>query len=296
MTKKLVITANMNTVEPVNSAPTAVSYQWHWRRIFMVSSVILIALAILVYSFIGAVNAEQSPQDEPQAEFVNAELQAPLNDAVQEEPKEIVAPSMNEQTPLADNTETTKAEVVSSNIVEPEVMIGEAEIDSEQVVDEQQPETSAVILDDEEAPQTEQQVEIAAAPDAQQQFSQSAHIASVAIGAKIDTDKVSRAVLTTDVVDREPVNVLKNDVKLAQISNSLSFFSELRNLQGQTVRHQWYYQGQQLASIELAVSSPRFRTYSTKNIMPEQLGDWRVEVIDADGNLLAQKEFRILAE
>ena len=295
MTKKLVITANMNTVEPVNSAPTAVTYQWHWRRIFMVSSVILVALAILVYSFIGAVNAEQSPQDEPQSEFANAELQAPLNDAEQEEPKEIVAPPINEQTPLADNTETAKAEVVSSNIVEPEVTTVEAKIDSEQVVDAQQPETSAVTLD-EEPLQTEQQAEIAAAPDAQQQFSQSAHIASVAIGAKIDTDKVSRAVLTTDVVDREPVNVLKNDVKLAQISNSLSFFSELRNMQGQTVRHQWYYQDQQLASIELAVSSPRFRTYSTKNIMPEQLGDWRVEVIDAEGNLLAQKEFRILAE
>ncbi|WP_217875461.1 DUF2914 domain-containing protein [Pseudoalteromonas shioyasakiensis] len=295
MTKKLVITANMNTVEPVNSAPTAVTYQWHWRRIFMVSSVILVAFAILVYSFIGAVNAEQSPQDEPQSEFANAQLQAPLNDAEQEEPKAVVTPSMNEQTPLADNTETAKAEVVGSNIVEPDVTTVENESDSEQVVDEQQPEASAVTLD-EEPLQTEQQAEIAAAPDAQQQFSQSAHIASVAIGAKIDTDKVSRAVLTTDVVDREPVNVLKNDVKLAQISNSLSFFSELRNMQGQTVRHQWYYQDQQLASIELTVSSPRFRTYSTKNIMPEQLGDWRVEVIDADGNLLAQKEFRILAE
>ena len=296
MTKKLVITANMNAVESAGSTPTAVTYQWHWRRIFMVSSVILVALAILVYSLTGAVNAEQSPQDEPQAEFTNAELQAPLNDAEQEEPKEVDASSMNEQTPQADNTETAEAEVVSSNIVEPDVTTVEPEIDSEQVVDEQQPETPAVTLDGEEAPQTEQQVEIAAAPDAQQQFSQSAHIASVAIGAKIDTDKVSRAVLTTDVVDREPVNVLKNDVKLAQISNSLSFFSELRNMQGQTVRHQWYYQDQQLASIELAVSSPRFRTYSTKNIMPEQLGDWRVEVIDADGNLLAQKEFRILAE
>ena len=295
MTKKLVITANMNAVESAGSTPTAVTYQWHWRRIFMVSSVILVALAILVYSFTGAVNAEQSSQDEPQAEFTNAELQAPLNDAEQEEPKEVVASSINEQTPLADSTETAKAEVVSSNIVEPEVTTVEVEIDSEEVVDEQQPETSAVTLD-EEPPQTEQQVEIAAAPDAQQQFSQSAHIASVAIGAKIDTDKVSRAVLTPDFVDREPVNVLKNDVKLAQISSSLSFFSELRNMQGQTVRHQWYYQDQQLASIELAVSSPRFRTYSTKNIMPEQLGDWRVEVIDADGNLLAQKEFRILAE
>ena len=226
MTKKLVITANMNAVESAGSTPTAVTYQWHWRRIFMVSSVILVALAILVYSFIGAVNAEQSPQDEPQAEFTNAELQAPLNDAEQEEPKEVDASSINEQTPLAGSTETAKAEVVSSNIVEPEVTTVEVEIDSEEVVDEQQPETSAVTLD-EEPPQTEQQVEIAAAPDAQQQFSQSAHIASVAIGAKIDTDKVSRAVLTTDVVDREPVNVLKNDVKLAQISNSLSFLASL---------------------------------------------------------------------
>jgi len=103
MTKKLVITANMNAVESASSTPTAVTYQWHWRRIFMVSSVILVALAILVYSFIGAVNAEQSPQDEPQAEFTNAELQAPLNDAEQEEPKEVVASSINEQTPLAGN-------------------------------------------------------------------------------------------------------------------------------------------------------------------------------------------------
>ncbi|QWV04644.1 DUF2914 domain-containing protein [Pseudoalteromonas shioyasakiensis] len=296
MTKKLVITANMNTVEAVNSTSTAVTYQWHWRRIFMVSSVILVALAILVYSFIGAVNAEQSAQDEPQSELASVELQAPLNDAKQEEPKEVTASPVNEQPAVTDSKQSAITEVVISDVAEPEANTVDTEIVSEQVFDGQQlPETSAV-TPDEEPLQTEEQIEVAAVPDVQQQFSHSAHIASVAIGAKIDTDKVSRAVLTTDVVDREPVNVLKNDVKLAQISNSLSFFSELRNMQGQTVRHQWYYQGQQLASIELAVSSPRFRTYSTKNIMPEQLGDWRVEVIDADGNLLAQKEFRILAE
>ena len=72
---------------------------------------------------------------------------------------------------------------------------------------------------DEAKPENNDEQQLALAPNNKvQQFSQSAHVASVAIGAKIDTDKVSRAVLTTDVVDREPVNVLKNDVRLADIS------------------------------------------------------------------------------
>ncbi len=287
MTKKLVITANMNTDESVNLAPTAVIYQWHWQRIIMVSSIALVALAILVYSFIGAVNAEQSPLDEPQPVLTNAELQTPLNDIEQNGAAQLLE---GEQS----TTESLITEANISNISKPKVTALDQEVANQQTVDEPlQPET---FISSEEPLKAEEQPELAAVPNAQQQFSQSAHIASVAMGAKIDTIKVSRAVLTTDVVDREPVNVLKNDVKLAQISNSLSFFSELRNMQGQTVRHLWYYQDQQLASIELAVSSPRFRTYSTKNIMPEQLGDWRVEVMDAQGSLLAQKEFRVLAD
>ena len=66
MTKKLVIKANMGSAESVNTAPSSVTYQWHWRRIVLVGSVLFIALAIVAYSFLGAVNAEQSEQQAQQ--------------------------------------------------------------------------------------------------------------------------------------------------------------------------------------------------------------------------------------
>jgi hypothetical protein len=126
-------------------------------------------------------------------------------------------------------------------------------------------------------------------------FSSNAHIASVALGAQIDTGKISRAVLTRKVSKREPTNVFAADIRLNQFEEALSFFSELKNLQGQQVKHVWSYEGETMAEILLNVTSPRYRTYSTKNIMNTQTGHWRVDVVDEQGNLIAQKEFRILA-
>ncbi|WP_062569482.1 DUF2914 domain-containing protein [Pseudoalteromonas arabiensis] len=294
MTKKLVIKANMGSAESVNTTPSSVTYQWHWRRIVLVGSVLFIALAIVAYSFLGAVNAEQSEQQAQQEASLATETD--LSRELDELPR------------LAHNTEQAKGPATMSLQDEPTSSINtqvqtdlQQQSDSPQVLAEviEPDQNDEVLASVDETPPEISEPKDEAQPEAvqnKQQFAHTAHIASVAIGAKIDTDKVSRAVLTTDVVDREPVNVLKSDVKLLDISQSLSFFSELKNMQGQTVRHVWYYQDQQLASIELAISSPRFRTYSTKNIMPEQVGDWRVEVVDTDGNLLAQKEFRILAD
>jgi hypothetical protein len=287
MTKKIVITANMNAEKSESRRLETVTYQWHWRRIFMVSSVIFVALAAVIYSFVGAVNAEQAETDEQSAEPTGTVMQQPTAaDTVSPSELEPASPQLQE---LAIQVVEQKQDVEAPADEQPLTSDLETETTAQaEAIDEASP-----VLEEENR---DEPIVIAKNSDVQQQFSQSAHIASLAIGAKIDTDKVSRAVLTTDVVDREPVNVLKNDVKLSEITQSLSFFSELKNMQGQTVRHQWYYQGTQLASIELAITSPRFRTYSTKNIMPEQLGEWRVEVVDAQGTLLAQKEFRLLAD
>lgn len=57
----------------------------------------------------------------------------------------------------------------------------------------------------------------------------------------------------------------------------------------------WLFEGEVMAEVALKVTSPRYRTYSTKNIMDTQLGHWRVDVVDESGLLIAQKEFRVLA-
>jgi Protein of unknown function (DUF2914) len=57
----------------------------------------------------------------------------------------------------------------------------------------------------------------------------------------------------------------------------------------------WSYQGKEKATVELAVKSSSWRTWSAKKILPEWTGDWSVKVVDASGNVLKELSFKIAA-
>ena len=40
------------------------------------------------------------------------------------------------------------------------------------------------------------------------------------------------------------------------------------------------YKYQLVGSVALRVKSGRFRTYSSKKIVPEQIGEWKVEIVN----------------
>jgi hypothetical protein len=61
------------------------------------------------------------------------------------------------------------------------------------------------------------------------------------------------------------------------------------------VRHVWYRNGEEMATVELPVKSPAWRTWSSKNLLPEWTGAWEVKILDADGNELASVPFQIVA-
>jgi len=73
---------------------------------------------------------------------------------------------------------------------------------------------------------------------------------------------------------------------------SLTCVSEVLGGAGKVV-HVWIHGDKELASIELAVKGERWRTWSTKRILPEWTGPWRVEVRAEDGTVLAKAEFTI---
>ncbi|MFA5517517.1 MAG: DUF2914 domain-containing protein, partial [Desulfuromonadales bacterium] len=58
-----------------------------------------------------------------------------------------------------------------------------------------------------------------------------------------------------------------------------------------TVTHVWYYGGEEMSRMTLPVRSSDWRTWSSKNILPEWTGDWRVEVLSAEGKLLMTLPF-----
>lgn len=91
---------------------------------------------------------------------------------------------------------------------------------------------------------------------------------------------VARSAFTTAIVDREPVD---NLVRVPNTVTRLYYFTDLRDLEGQIVTHRWEYQGQVMAEVKFRVAGPRWRVYSSKNLLPEWSGKWTVMVLDESG-------------
>ena len=60
-----------------------------------------------------------------------------------------------------------------------------------------------------------------------------------------------------------------------------------------TIKHVWYFRGDEMATVELPVRGSTWRTYSYKTIPPAWSGDWVVKVVDADGNVLKAIPFKV---
>lgn len=88
---------------------------------------------------------------------------------------------------------------------------------------------------------------------------------------------VSRAVFTSGIVNREPVDQL---VVVDSAIDEVYFFTELKFLTGRTVVHRWEYNGSVVAEVPFNVGGPRWRVYSKKSLLPHQAGQWTVVVVD----------------
>jgi hypothetical protein len=99
---------------------------------------------------------------------------------------------------------------------------------------------------------------------------------------------VVRANFTSGVTDREPVDSLSD---VANEQRTVTFFTELRNMSGESISHRWEYKGQVMADVPFRVGGPRWRVWSTKNLNDFWLGEWTVSVVAADGSVLESKSF-----
>jgi hypothetical protein len=99
---------------------------------------------------------------------------------------------------------------------------------------------------------------------------------------------VARSRFTTDVVDREPVDSITT---LTNDHRRIFFFAELRNLGGTTIVHRWEWNGTVVAEVAIEVGAPRWRAYSSKQLNPDWLGEWKVSIVDRWGEVLAERNF-----
>ena len=60
-----------------------------------------------------------------------------------------------------------------------------------------------------------------------------------------------------------------------------------------SITHTWYYQDKKMAEVVLPIRSLYWRTWSSKKIIPEWKGHWKVEITSKDGTLLKTITFTI---
>lgn len=100
--------------------------------------------------------------------------------------------------------------------------------------------------------------------------------------------EVARAQFTTAVVEREPTDRVET---LHTSAREVFFFTELRGFQGHEVRHRWSHEGEVMAEVPFQVEGPRWRVYSSKELLPAWTGEWSVAVVDARGEVVAEESF-----
>ena len=103
--------------------------------------------------------------------------------------------------------------------------------------------------------------------------------------------KVALAAICADVVDREPVNA-GNTFKASL--GKLYCFTTITGAHSPTeISHVWYFGDTERAKVNLAINAYSWRTYSSKIIQMHEIGDWHVDVLGPEGELLKTIEFKI---
>ena len=114
-------------------------------------------------------------------------------------------------------------------------------------------------------------------------------VLTLCLSANAAAGEIRRALFATGINDREPVGIV--DSIDSTSDNSISFFTEITNMSGQTVTHQWTHLDKIMFEKTFEVRAERWRVWTSKTLIPNWTGTWTVNVLDADRELLTRKSF-----
>lgn len=300
MAQKIKITAtlaNKQNQSAQNAKPSEVEYQWRWARVFAALLLVVVVLVLAtMYLFPNTKNPKETSQSLTKASVQqgSSTVVKTITSAVNN------AKNTDNETEKVGLSQSSPAElpIEKASITQPAIeQRVELEPSNPTGVDNSEAVVSESVTNNslsKTAENSDELLEQAVSVDIEQQANENSNgdLADIALGAKMNTQSVTRALLSRDIKAREPVDIIGERIARASFTKKLYFFTEVNGLKGKVVRHKWYFQDQLQADVELSIFAERYRTYSSKNIAALQLGEWRVELI-ADGKTLASKQFKV---
>ncbi len=110
--------------------------------------------------------------------------------------------------------------------------------------------------------------------------------------ANLSSIYVTRAQFTRGIQEREPIDLIEGIVPaVSSAIAKIFFFTELKNLKGQVIRHVWFHENRQVSEIKFNVRGNRWRVNSSKRLNHAALGSWQVKVMNEGDDVLLVKGF-----
>ncbi len=116
---------------------------------------------------------------------------------------------------------------------------------------------------------------------------------SAATFAQTETLKITEMAVTTKIVKGNPIDAVR---RISSTSvKALYCFTRIVNPAGEdtVVKHVWYKDDKPVSEQELKVRGEKWRTWSKRPVDRESVGDWRVDALDREGNVLKSVKFKI---
>ena len=103
--------------------------------------------------------------------------------------------------------------------------------------------------------------------------------------------EVVEMMICTGVQDRVPVGT---DTVFLKTVGQLYCYTKVTGAgESAKLSHVWYHNDQEMARVDLNVMADTWRTWSSKKIVEEWIGSWRVDVVSESGEVLKSMAFTV---
>lgn len=282
-----------------HAAPQMVT-EWNIKRIVVALTVLVLMAAFGIYLWAGR-NEERliNPQSSKSTEPVPAEVKKETLLLIEEKGKEIEKVS----------EETNKDRSIVEEVRIEEKILEEADKDSSKAVEVVKKEEGAVSRNMERELQVSQVLsagrqenedkKINEQPSEEKEINIEKNVADASAereALSIALPKgLTRAVITSSIWKKEPIDTLISPVKINRDqARSIFYFTELKDMKGKTVFHVWKYNGKVKFRKKIRILGNRWRASTSKLMNDTSIGNWAVQLTNAEGEILYEINFNII--